>query len=51
MRRPLRDSSKEGQSNKKSSVSSMPSLEGHIAFMVSLKLCLNLGKFDLLRPT
>ena len=33
---------KEGQSNKKCSVSSIPSFEGHNGFMVSLKLCLNL---------
>ena len=50
-RRALLDSSKEGQSNKKCSVSTMPSLDGHIGFMVSLKLCLNLWKFNLLRPT
>ena len=41
-RRSLRGTSKEGQSNKKCSVSSMPSLVGHIGFIVSLKLCLNL---------
>ena len=34
--------SKQGQSNKKCSVSSMPSFVGHLGFMVSLKLCLNL---------
>ena len=32
----------EGQSNKKCSVSSMPSFVGHIGFTVSLKLWLNL---------
>ena len=42
---------KEGQSNKKCSVSSIPSLLGHIGFIVSLKLCWNLWKFNLLRPT
>ena len=35
-RRALRDSSKEEQSSKKCSVSSMPSLDGHIEFMVFL---------------
>ena len=34
--------SKQGQSMKKCSVSSMPSLVGHIEFKVSLKMCLNL---------
>ena len=37
-----RGTSNEGQSNKKCSVLSIPSLEGHIRFMVSRKLCLNL---------
>ena len=32
----------QGQGNKKCSVSSIPSFVGHIGFMVSLKLCLNL---------
>ena len=32
----------EGQRNKKCSVLSIPSLEEHIGFMVSRKLCLNL---------
>ena len=41
----------EGQCSKKCSVSSIPSFVGHIGFMVSLKLCLNLWKFNLLRPT
>ena len=41
VRRSLRVASKEGQSNKKCSVSSMPSLVGHIGFKASLKLCLN----------
>ena len=40
-RRSLHGASKEGQSNKKCSVSSMPSLVGHIGLVVSLKLCLN----------
>ena len=34
--------SKAGQSNKKCSVVSIPSLLGHTGFMESLKLCLNL---------
>ena len=42
VRRSLRGTVKEGQSNKKCSVSLMPSFEGHNGFMVSLKLCLNL---------
>ena len=42
VRRPLRGTAKEGQSNKKCSVSLMPSFDGHNGFIVSLKLCLNL---------
>ena len=42
VRRSLRGTAKEGQSNKKCSVSSMPSFDGHNGFIVSLKLCLNL---------
>ena len=42
VRRSLRDSAKEGQNNKKCSISSIPSLVGHFGFMVSLELCLNL---------
>ena len=38
VRRSLRGTSKEGQSIKKCSVSSMPSFDGHNGFMVSLKL-------------
>ena len=41
-RRSRRKMSNEGQSNKKCSVSSMPSFVGHMRFTVSLKLCLNL---------
>ena len=41
-RRSRRWVSKDGQSNKKCSVSSIPSFEMHIGFIVSLKLCLNL---------
>ena len=51
VRRFLHGASKEGQSNKKCSISSMPSLVGHIGLIVSLKLCLHLWKFNLLRPT
>ena len=40
-RRSRRWISKEGQSNKKCSVSSIPSFVGHIGFTVSLKLWLN----------
>ena len=36
-RRSLRGTTREGQSNKKCSVSSIPSFVGHIGFMVSLK--------------
>ena len=50
-RRFCRWTTKDGQSNKKCSVSSTPSFVGHIGFIVSLKLCLNLWKFNLLRPT
>ena len=46
MRRSLRGTAKEGQSNKKCSVSSMPSFGGHNGFMVSLKLCLNLVMYS-----
>ena len=41
VRRSPRGTAKEGQSNKKCSVSSMPSFVGHNGFIVSLKLCLN----------
>ena len=41
-RRSRRKMSNDGQSNKKCSVSSMPSFVGHIGFTVSLELCLNL---------
>ena len=41
VRRSRRCIKKEGQSNKKCSVSSMPSFVGHIGFIVSLKLWLN----------
>ena len=41
-RRSRRKMSNEGQSNKKCSVSSMPSFVGHIGLTVSQKLCLNL---------
>ena len=40
--RSRRKISNDGQSNKKCSVSSMPSFVGHSGFTVSLKLCLNL---------
>ena len=36
MRTSLRGTAKEGQSNKKCSISSMPSFEGHKGFMVSV---------------
>ena len=42
VRRSLHGTAKEGQSNKKCSVSSMPSFDGHNGFIVYLKLCLNL---------
>ena len=51
VRRSLRGTAKEGQSNKKCSVSSMPSFEGRNGYMVSLKICCNFLKFGLLRPT
>ena len=44
VRRSLHGTAKEGQSNKRCSVSSMPSFEGRKGFMVSLKLCLNFVK-------
>ena len=43
-KRYLRGTAKEGQINKKCSVSSIPSFVGHIGFIVSLKLCLNFVK-------